>query len=206
MNLLAAAPATSEAPRQITPPNSLYPRLLRVLWLALLCWLAGCCSLLLTACEKVNEDQFNLSFETDPDVPSRLQGEWALLRLRPAGSMFSAEYWGGTCCRITADSLVSYTLDFRNRFDSAGQITRDTILTLRQGHALQRMPHTTATSDSLPLLIDNRYAALFRMTAGDSCVVTGTTDRGTWELVMQRMNQGETLFDLQNKMEKTNRK
>ena len=187
MNLLAAAPATSEAPRQITPPNSLYPRLLRVLWLALLCWLAGCCSLLLTACEKVNEDQFNLSFETDPDVPSRLQGEWALLRLRPAGSMFSAEYWGGTCCRITADSLVSYTLDIRNRFDSAGQITRDTILTLRQGHALQRMPHTTATSDSLPLLMDNRYAALFRMTAGDSCVVTGTTDSGTWELVMRRM-------------------
>ena len=189
MNLLAAAPATSEAPRQITPPNSLYPRLLRVLWLALLCWLAGCCSLLLTACEKVNEDQFNLSFETDPDVPSRLQGEWALLRLRPAGSMFSAEYWGGTCCRITADSLVSYTLDIRNRFDSVGQITRDTILTLRQGHALQRMPHTTATSDSLPLLMDNRYAALFRMTAGDSCVVTGTTDRGTWELVMQRMKK-----------------
>ena len=189
MNLLAAAPATSEAPRQITPPNSLYPRLLRVLWLALLCWLAGCCSLLLTACEKVNEDQFNLSFETDPDVPSRLQGEWALLRLRPAGSMFSAEYWGGTCCRITADSLVSYTLDIRNRFDSAGQITRDTILTLRQGHALQRMPHTTATSDSLPLLIDNRYAALFRMTAGDSCVVTGTTDRGIWELVMQRIKK-----------------
>ena len=187
MNLLAAAPATSEAPRQITPPNSLYPRLLRVLWLALLCWLAGCCSLLLTACEKVNEDQFNLSFETDPDVPSRLQGEWALLRLRPAGSMFSVEYWGGTCCRITADSLVSYTLDIRNRFDSAGQITRDTILTLRQGHALQRMPHTTATSDSLPLLIDNRYAALFRMTAGDSCVVTGTTDRGTWELVMGKI-------------------
>ena len=189
MNLLAAAPATSEAPRQITPPNSLYPRLLRVLWLALLCWLAGCCSLLLTACEKVNEDQFNLSFETDPDVPSRLQGEWALLRLRPAGSMFSAEYWGGTCCRITADSLVSYTLDFRNSFDSVGQITRDTILTLRQGHALQRMPHTTATSDSLPLLIDNRYAALFRMTAGDSCVVTGTTDRGTWELVTRRMKK-----------------
>ena len=189
MNLLAAAPATSEAPRQITPPNSLYPRLLRVLWLALLCWLAGCCSLLLTACEKVNEDQFNLSFETDPDVPSRLQGEWALLRLRPAGSMFSAEYWGGTCCRITADSLVSYTLDIRNRFDSAGQITRDTILTLRQGHALQRMPHTTATSDSLPLLMDNRYAALFRMTAGDSCVVTGTTDRGTWELVTRRMKK-----------------
>ena len=189
MNLLAAAPATSEAPRQITPPNSLYPRLLRVLWLALLCWLAGCCSLLLTACEKVNEDQFNLSFETDPDVPSRLQGEWALLRLRPAGSMFSAEYWGGTCCRITADSLVSYTLDIRNRFDSAGQITRDTILTLRQGHALQRMPHTTATSDSLPLLMDNRYAALFRMTAGDSCVVTGTTDRGIWELVMQRIKK-----------------
>ena len=189
MNLLAAAPATSEAPRQITPPNSLYPRLLRVLWLALLCWLAGCCSLLLTACEKVNEDQFNLSFETDPDVPSRLQGEWALLRLRPAGSMFSAEYWGGTCCRITADSLVSYTLDIRNRFDSVGQITRDTILTLRQGHALQRMPHTTATSDSLPLLMDNRYAALFRMTAGDSCVVTGTTDRGTWELVTRRMKK-----------------
>ena len=187
MNLLAAAPATSEAPRQITPPNSLYPRLLRVLWLALLCWLAGCCSLLLTACEKVNEDQFNLSFETDPDVPSRLQGEWALLRLRPAGSMFSAEYWSGTCCRITADSLVSYTLDIRNRFDSVGQITRDTILTLRQGHALQRMPHTTATSDSLPLLMDNRYAALFRMTAGDSCVVTGTTDRGTWELVMGKI-------------------
>ena len=189
MNLLAAAPATSEAPRQITPPNSLYPRLLRVLWLALLCCLAGCCSLLLTACEKVNEDQFNLSFETDPDVPSRLQGEWALLRLRPAGSMFSAEYWGGTCCRITADSLVSYTLDIRNRFDSVGQITRDTILTLRQGHALQRMPHTTATSDSLPLLMDNRYAALFRMTAGDSCVVTGTTDRGTWELVMGRIKK-----------------
>ena len=189
MNLLAAAPATSEAPRQITPPNSLYPRLLRVLWLALLCWLAGCCSLLLTACEKVNEDQFNLSFETDPDVPSRLQGEWALLRLRPAGSMFSAEYWGGTCCRITADSLVSYTLDIRNRFDSTGQITRDTILTLRQGRSLQRMPHTTATSDSLPLLMDNRYAALFRMTAGDSCVVTGTTDRGTWELVMRRIKK-----------------
>lgn len=189
MNLLAAAPATSEAPRQITPPNSLYPRLLRVLWLALLCWLAGCCSLFLTACEKVNEDQFNLSSETDPDVPSRLQGEWALLRLRPAGSMFSAEYWGGTCCRITADSLVSYTLDIRNRFDSVGQITRDTILTLRQGHSLQRMPHTTATSDSLPLLIDNRYAALFRMTAGDSCVVTGTTDRGTWEVVMGRMKK-----------------
>ena len=189
MNLLAAAPATSEAPRQITPPNSLYPRLLRVLWLALLCWLAGCCSLLLTACEKVNEDQFNHSFETDPDVPSRLQGEWALLRLRPAGSMFSAEYWGGTCCRITADSLVSYTLDIRNRFDSVGQITRDTILTLRQGHALQRMPHTTATSDSLPLLMDNWYAALFRMTAGDSCVVTGTTDRGTWELVTRRMKK-----------------
>ena len=189
MNLLAAAPATSRAPRQITPPNSLYPRLLRVLWLALLCWLAGCCSLLLTACEKVNEDQFNLSFETDPDVPSRLQGEWALLRLRPAGSMFSAEYWGGTCCRITADSLVSYTLDIRNRFDSVGQITRDTILTLRQGHALQRMPHTTATSDSLPLLMDHRYAALFRMTAGDSCVVTGTADRGTWELVTRRMKK-----------------
>ena len=189
MNLLEAAPATSRAPHQITPPNSLYPRLLRVLWLALLCWLAGCCSLLLTACEKVNEDQFNLSFETDPDVPSRLQGEWALLRLRPAGSMFSAEYWGGTCCRITADSLVSYTLDIRNRFDSAGQITRDTILTLRQGHALQRMPHTTATSDSLPLLMDNRYAALFRLTAGDSCVVTGTTDRGIWELVMGRMKK-----------------
>ena len=189
MNLLAAAPATSEAPRQITPPNSLYPRLLRVLWLALLCWLAGCCSLLLTACEKVNEDQFNLSFETDPDVPSRLQGEWALLRLRPAGSMFSAEYWGGTCCRITADSLVSYTLDIRNRFDSVGQITCDTVITLRQGHALQRMPHTTATSDSLPLLMDNRYAALFRMTAGDSCVVTGTTDRGTWELVTRRMKK-----------------
>ena len=124
-----------------------------------------------------------------PDVPSRLQGEWALLRLRPAGSMFSAEYWGGTCCRITADSLVSYTLDIRNRFDSAGQITRDTILTLRQGHSLQRMPHTTATSDSLPLLMDNRYAALFRMTAGDSCVVTGTTDRGTWELVTRRMKK-----------------
>ena len=189
MNLLAAAPATSEAPRQITPPNSLYSRLLRVLCLALPCCLAGCCSLLLTACEKVNEDQFNLSFETDPDVPSRLQGEWALLRLRPAGSMFSAEYWGGTCCRITADSLVSYTLDIRNRFDSAGQITRDTILTLRQGHSLQRMPHTTATSDSLPLLMDNRYAALFRLTAGDSCVVTGTTDRGIWELVMGRIKK-----------------
>ena len=35
--------------------------------------------------------------------------------------------------------------------------------------------------------MDNRYAALFRMTAGDSCVVTGTTDRGTWELVMGKI-------------------
>lgn len=186
MNLLEAAPATSRAPHQITPPNSLYPRLLRVLWPALLCWLAGCCSLLLAACEKVNEDQFNLSSETNPDVPSRLQGEWALLRLRPAGSFISTEYWGGTCCRITSDSLISFNRDIRLRFDSAGQFTRDTVITLRQRHALQRIPDTATSSDSLLLLIDNRHAALFRMVAGDSCIVTGTTEKGNWEMVMSQ--------------------
>lgn len=123
--------------------------------------------------------------ETAPDVPTRLQGEWALLRLRPAGSYISTEFWSGTLCRITSDSLISFTRDIRLRFDSAGQFTRDTVMTLRQRHALQRIPDTATSSDSLLLLIDNRHAALFRMTAGDSCIVTGTTDRGTWELVMR---------------------
>lgn len=186
-------PIASADKHGITPPHThnLASWLAKRLLLSLISLAFSFLPTLFISCEEELDSTavIDLTLETTHHIPTRLQGEWALLRLRPAGSMFSAEYWGGTCCRITADSLVSYTLDIRNRFDSAGQITRDTILTLRQGHSLQRMPHTTATSDSLPLLMDNRYAALFRMTAGDSCVVTGTTDRGTWELVTRRMKK-----------------
>ena len=189
--LTETKPTASADKHGITPPHNLASWLAKRLLLSLITLVFSFLPTLFISCEEELDSTavIDLTLETTHHIPTRLQGEWSLLRLRPAGSYISTEFWSGTLCRITSDSLISFTRQLYLHDDAQGQLTADTVETIRQRHALQPLPTLPSSSDSLSVMIDNRHVALFRMVAGDSCIVSGTTDSGTWELVMGRIKK-----------------